>query len=53
VADILWVSPGLLRLPPSRSSVDSAKLARQYRQFGNDLIGMPAIELRDVPATIW
>ena len=40
-----WVAPGGLRLPPSRRSVDLAKLARQYSQFGRDFKGMPAIEV--------
>jgi len=45
VNGIEWVAAGDLRLPPSRSSVDLAKLARQYRAFGDRLDGMPALEV--------
>jgi hypothetical protein len=40
-----WVTPGVLRLPPSRPSVDMFKLAGQYRQFGTEVDGMPPIEV--------
>ena len=36
---------GSLRLPSSRRSVDLAKLARQVRQHGSDLRGMPPLEV--------
>src|SRR4051812_42413263 len=40
-----WARPGNLRLPASRLSVDMFKLARQYRQFGDKVEGMPPIEV--------
>jgi hypothetical protein len=45
VNGIVWVRAGDLRLPPSRPSVDLSKLARQYRQFGDRLDGMPPLEV--------
>ena len=45
MATIRWVIAGNLRLPPSRRSVDLAKLARQVRQYGSELTGMPPLEV--------
>jgi len=45
VNGIEWVRAGDLRLPPSRTSVDLAKLARQYGQFADRLDGMPPLEI--------
>lgn len=43
--EVIWVVAGILRLPPSRQSVDLTKLAWQYRQFGSRLGGMPPLEV--------
>lgn len=40
---IHYVDPGELRLPPSRDSVDLAKLHRQFAKFGTSVPEMPAI----------
>ena len=42
---IRWVKAADLRLPSSRTYVDLAKLARQVRQHGRGLSGMPPLEV--------
>jgi len=45
VNGIEWVKAGDLRMPASRPNVDLAKLARQVRQFGDRLQGVPPLEV--------
>ena len=42
---IEWVSPGDLRMPPSRQSPDAVKLNRHLRLHGDRFDGMPPLEV--------
>lgn len=41
MADFRDVDPFELRVPPSRTQADPAKLQRQIAQFGKSAVGMP------------
>lgn len=43
--DPILVDPGVLRLPPSRTSADPFKLARQLQEHGTSTAGMPPVEV--------
>ena len=44
MADIRYVRPGILRLPPEREDgADQFKLAAQVREFGETFDGMPPL----------
>lgn len=46
MADLRWVLPGKLHLPPTRpEGVDDYKYARQEIEFGASVEDMPAIEV--------
>ncbi len=46
MVEIIEVDPAELRLPPSRAQgADPVKLARQIARFGNNLDGMPPLQL--------